>query len=213
MVALASKVVPVSSGAGRPRSPAETISTPSAPIVRVGQTAFFDLYNPDELTESDIETVILDWEVQAGEEGEHVEFSWTAWKPDTGFSESPRTELLFHGYLTDHSALPLLPITEQIYIYRVKVRPITEDLFNVSVRAFSDPDPYNNCEELSGQEEDNFCEVAVPSRISLPKSTGAFPAASGGAARQAISASVPWVPTLSSLFSYVLFSEEPIVKE
>jgi hypothetical protein len=90
--------------------------------------------------------------------------------------------------------------------YKIKLTALADDLESLMVIAFTETPEIINLNGLG-----NPNQASIPNRLFL-QSTGAYLMASNDSASRVMSVSGPLQPANASLYDFVLFSQEPIVK-
>jgi Tfp pilus assembly protein PilX len=154
------------------------------------QEASVELYNPDQLTPGYTDApqyIKVSWVDPTGQA--KVQVSWIGWVANGGYIGGNGQFYPYDNGTTVNIVDPALPT--RIYL-RIKAKD--GGVANLTVESF----------KYDGS------QIDIPSQIALT-ATGEFPAG-GISSKQALSASVPWLLPISGLYSYVLYSEDPINK-
>ncbi len=158
-----------------------------------------DLFEANSLNTLDnpIKAIRISWDGV----GSWLEIKWSAWT-NAGVVENHQAV-----YVSQASSPYIVSLfNSSAYLYRVRIIARSSDANNIEITAYNDVDPVANCDPLSD------CLVPIPGRVSI-KSLGEYPENSIKASRQAILVTMPQKSPLSSLYDYVLYSEEAVVKE
>lgn len=157
------------------------------------QSAFLQLFNPDlgQQTYADAPRKIkLEWTAGSGA---NVQLTWTGWDPLNGFApNSGQIYPVSSGVLTDLTDLSN-PANQPTRLY-LQIRAFDDAVQNLVVTSY----------------KNDGTPIDIPSQIILT-ARGTFPQGALSST-QALSASVPWLLPVSGIYSYVLFSEDPLDK-
>lgn len=166
------------------------------PIIEKNKFVQLDLFDTDDLSCSsgvetsiycDWESMLLTWEGDGG-----LQVTITSWARDSEISFDPDS-LNEVKYISASSSW-LINELDSSMNHRVKIKAVTDDVSDVKVTLFKEDNAFGGV-------------VPVPNFLTI-KGEGI-----SGKNHQVLTVTVPRKAPLSSLYDYVLFSEEDIVKE
>jgi hypothetical protein len=150
-----------------------------------------DIYSPGslDLVES-IKSIKIDWQGA----GSWLEVNWACWS-SSGILGEPKSQ---------RYSVSAAPVTIGLWsasnceLYRVRLTARNANTTNINITAY---------QNLNGTGS-----VNIPARAQI-KGLGEYPSGNNEASRQAILVTMPEKNPLSGLYDYVIYSEQPLVKE
>ncbi len=164
-----------------------------------------DLYNPEGgIWPSDVESIRFSWDDDCGGASkiELTFFDWTPWAGVIDPSAEP-SDIEKPVYVYSEAEDPVINTSfSPNRAYEVRLKALYCDVHNLMFEAFDNDNP--NDPLFCPTPAD--CLVQIPNRVTI-NSTGSF-----GRTLQNIEVAVPTKSPISSLYDYVIFSEESLVK-
>jgi hypothetical protein len=175
-------------------------------FLRKNQSVVLDLYDPEDPAAGGFESFWVEaLDANPSSSPAWLEVAYIPWTIDLGtglldWDDTKVTKRLRSIFETQpNSPAPFTDIVVNEN-YRVRIKALYDDLKNVKITAYTDNQPFDNCDPVS------VCQKPIPNRVFL-KATGR-----SGQNEVGMSASVPWQVPAAGLFDYVLFSEDTIDK-
>ncbi len=148
-----------------------------------------DFFDPDDpAVASGVGSLVVDWD---GASGSWALVKLTSWVPATTIDWSTKTD---EEFLQANSAASFIINTDSTRAYKFKIKALHQNLNNVNIIAYDGLDATGNPVEIP-----NFLDIT---------GEGVY-----RDSHQAISVSMPRGIPLASLYNYVIFTEESLIKE
>lgn len=171
------------------------------------QTLQLDLYIPGSLLplDSPVKSLGFSW---SDDPGSWLEVRWVAWT--TLGVLNPEVTGAERGKKIPPGDDQIINLDVNDYLYKVRITARYADVSNLEIVAYDQVNP--NPTDCGTPGPGSDCQTPIPGRIKI-KGLGEYPNNSPSAAKQAILVTLPQISPLSGLYDYVIFSEDPVVKE